>query len=188
MNKAFHIILLPYLTLIWALPLWALSGGAAWRDKTPLEEGAFDEAQRMGRILADEVIRVSKAFTSFEDSLALTFHSERLSFAPRRRGRESDRTVEAEINTLTIGDTIALATFPGEFFVEHGLLLKERSRFANTFFVGYCNGALGYFPTISAAMEGGYGADVGGRVETGAGEHLVNRALINMYTQTGRLR
>ncbi len=157
-------------------------------DKTPIDEGAFDEVRRMGRVLADEVIRLSKALTSFENAPTLTFHSERVSLAPRRRSREFDRTVEAAINTLTIGDNIALATFPGEFFVEHGLSLKKRSRFANTFFVGYCNGTLGYFPTISAAMEGGYGADVGVRVETGAGEHLVNRALINLYTQTGRLR
>lgn len=157
-------------------------------DKTPLDEGAFEEVERMGRALADEVIRVSSGITPLEREIPLSFHSERVTLGPRRVGRDPERTLEAEINTVTIGDAIALATFPGEFFVEHGLSLKERSKFDHTLFVGYCNGALGYFPTINACVEGGYGADIGSVVEAGAGEHLVNRALINLYTQAGMLR
>ncbi|MCH8316730.1 MAG: hypothetical protein IIA64_12225 [Planctomycetes bacterium] len=65
--------------------------------------------------------------------------------------------------------------------------LKQRSRFQHTFFVGYCNGALGYFPTIQAATEGGYGAASATRVEVGAGERLVNRALINLYYQADKI-
>ena len=57
-----------------------------------------------------------------------------------------------------VGDDLALATFPGEFFVEHGLELKARSRIENTLFVGYCNRRLRYFPSIRATTEGGYGA------------------------------
>ncbi len=156
-------------------------------DKTPVEEGGFEEMERMGYALADEVLRVSANITEFARDLDVTFHNEPVALAPRR-SRDPDRTVEAELCTAVIGDDFALATFPGEFFVEHGLSLKERSKFEHTWFVGYCNGSLGYFPTINACAEGGYGADIGVRVAPGAGEYLVNRALINLYQQTGWLR
>jgi hypothetical protein len=59
-----------------------------------------------------------------------------------------DRKLQAEIDTVLIGKDLALATFPGEFFVEHGLAFKERSPFKHTFFIDYCNDQLYYFPTI----------------------------------------
>ena len=40
-----------------------------------------------------------------------------------------------------------------------------------------------YFPTIEAASEGGYGGDpTVSPVEVGAGEKMMNQALINLYT------
>ena len=98
-----------------------------------------------------------------------------------------ERKRVAEVNTLLIGPDLALATFPGEFFVEHGLRLKRDSLVKNTIFVGYSNGHLGYFPTILAAGEGGYGADSSTIVAVGAGERLVSRALVNLSYQAGRL-
>jgi hypothetical protein len=45
-----------------------------------------------------------------------------------------------------------------------------------------------YFPTIEAVSEGGYGADAAvAPVEIGAGEQMMNRALINIYALLGRL-
>jgi hypothetical protein len=44
-----------------------------------------------------------------------------------------------------------------------------------------------YFPTIEAASEGGYGGDASvSPVEIGAGEQMMNRALVNIYTMQGR--
>jgi hypothetical protein len=44
-----------------------------------------------------------------------------------------------------------------------------------------------YFPTIEAASEGGYGADPGmALAELGAGELMMDRALINIYRLQGR--
>ena len=57
----------------------------------------------------------------------------------------------------------------------------------NTLFVGYSNGHLGYFPTIKAAAQGGYGAGSSTIVEVGAGELLVNRALINLAYLSGQV-
>ncbi|MEE2899107.1 MAG: neutral/alkaline non-lysosomal ceramidase N-terminal domain-containing protein [Gemmatimonadota bacterium] len=150
-------------------------------DKTPLDEGAFDQVEAMGRAVADEVIRVSESITRLEAAPAVSFQTEVIRLASRSDVERIERDMSAEINTVLIGTDIALATFPGEFFVEHGLALKARSQFEHTFFVGYTNGALGYFPTIQATTEGGYGAASSTRVEVGAGERLVDRALINLY-------
>ena len=58
-----------------------------------------------------------------------------------------------------------------------------RSRAAKTLFFGYCNGHHLYFPTIEAAAEGGYGADASvAWVELGAGESMIDKALINIYS------
>ena len=150
-------------------------------DKTPPSEGAFEEVEKMGKAVADEVLRVSRRISDFEAEPKILFGTETIPLASRRDVRRADRNINAEINSILIGSGLALATFPGEFFVEHGLALKQRSRFENTFFIGYCNDALRYFPTIQACTEGGYGAASATIVEVGAGEKLVNRALINLY-------
>jgi hypothetical protein len=55
-------------------------------------------------------------------------------------------------------------------------------------FLGYCNDYHQYFPTIEAAAEGGYGADATvSAAEVGAGELMMNRALINLYKMRGKL-
>jgi hypothetical protein len=155
-------------------------------DKTPPAEGAFEQMEKMGGAVAAEVIRVSReALEAVEDDPELSFHTEIIPLAERDDRERLERDLMAEVNTVLIGDAIALATFPGEFFVEHGLRLKHESTIEHTFFVGYTNRGLRYFPTIHACTEGGYGADSATIVEIGAGEMLVNRALINLYYQAG---
>ena len=102
----------------------------------------------------------------------------------RDRYRAERRT---EVSAVLLGESVGLATFPGEFFVEHGLRLKEQSHLPHTFFVGYTNGELGYFPTIRAAGQGGYGATEGTVVAVGAGERLVDGALIALLELSRRL-
>ena len=46
----------------------------------------------------------------------------------------------------------------------------------------------GYIPTIEAAMQGGYGANYATHVEVGAGERMVDRAVVWFYEQLGKLR
>lgn len=75
----------------------------------------------------------------------------------------------------------------GEFFCSHSLELKRRARLEHVFFLGYCNDYQQYFPTIEAAAEGGYGADAGvANAELGAGEQMMNRALLHLYHLRGR--
>lgn len=156
-------------------------------DKTPPDEGAYEQMEKMGTAIASEAVRVSRQIADFKADPEISFHTEVILLAARRGLKPRNRDLNAEINTVLIGDDLALATFPGEFFVEHGLSLKQRSQFKNTLFIGYCNRGLGYFPTIQACTEGGYGAASATGVKVGAGERLVNRALINLYYQAAMI-
>ncbi|MBX3436591.1 MAG: neutral/alkaline non-lysosomal ceramidase N-terminal domain-containing protein [Planctomycetaceae bacterium] len=96
--------------------------------------------------------------------------------------------IPAELNTVVLNGNLALVGGSGEFFCNHANRLKERSYLDHTFFFGYCNGHSLYFPTIEAVSEGGYGADAPvSPVEIGAGEQMMNRALMNIYTLVGRM-
>jgi hypothetical protein len=53
--------------------------------------------------------------------------------------------IEAEIQALAIGDTAIVGT-PFELFSGPGRALRERSPFASTLVLGYCNDYLGYLP------------------------------------------
>lgn len=93
---------------------------------------------------------------------------------------------------LTVGllnGDIALVGASGEFFSNHAIRLRERARVGTLFFFGYCNGYHQYFPTIEGAAEGGYGADEQVAIaEVGAGETVMNTALIWLYEMQGRIR
>jgi len=93
----------------------------------------------------------------------------------------------AELNTVLINGEIALVGGSGEFFCNHANRLKARSYVKHTLFFGYCNGHGMYFPTIEAASEGGYGADPGvSFAELGAGERMMDKALLNIYFLQGK--
>ena len=170
-------------------------------DKTSPTEGAFDEVRRMGEVIAREVIRVRADVTGYEAVPWISLYRDVISLGARwdlddarvHEVIQADHLEqfrherEAEINTVLFGPTVAIATFPGEFFVEHGLRFKRQSMVRHTLFVGYTNGYVGYFPTIRSAAEGGYGANSSTIVELGAGERLVSRALINLHFQAGKL-
>jgi neutral ceramidase len=95
--------------------------------------------------------------------------------------------IKPELTTVLLNNEIALVGGSGEFFCNHSNRLKERSYADHTLFFGYCNGHHMYFPTIEAASEGGYGGDATvSPVEIGAGEQMMNRALVNIYIMLGR--
>lgn len=177
-------------------------------DKTAPEDGAFEQVEKMGEAVAAEAQRVRGQIQSWDEEPSLSVNQQRFELELRWKLDEDSRRSaipdfarilqyyldgfekekNTEINTVLIGSDIALATFPGEFFVEHGLELKSSSVIPNTFFVGYTNGAVAYFPTIKAAAQGGYGATSATVVKVGTGEMLVNRALIRLHEQAGLLK
>ncbi len=102
--------------------------------------------------------------------------------------REMQEGVPPELNTILLNKQIALVGGSGEFFCNHANRLKERSYVDHTLFFGYCNDHYLYFPTIEAVSEGGYGASSPvSPVAIGAGEKMMNQALINIYTMLGKI-
>lgn len=92
-----------------------------------------------------------------------------------------------EMTTILLNGSLALVGGSGEFFCDHSIRLKARARDVETFFFGYCNGHQMYFPTIEATSEGGYGCDpLVSWVALGAGEEMMNKALIHIYTMMGK--
>lgn len=97
--------------------------------------------------------------------------------------------VRPRLMAVTLGDDVGMVAASGEFFSSHAVRLRERARLKTLFFFGYSNGYHQYFPTIEAAAEGGYGADPPvAPAAVGAGEELMNRALMWLYQLRGALR
>jgi len=100
----------------------------------------------------------------------------------------ADNLVRPSLTTALLNQELALVGGSGEFFCDHSLRLKERARGMKTLFFGYCNGHNMYLPTIEAAAEGGYGADAQmSWVALGAGEEMMNQALIHLFEMRGKL-
>ncbi|TWU09066.1 Neutral ceramidase precursor [Symmachiella macrocystis] len=179
-------------------------------DLSPNPTADFREPKLFGEELARNVIEVAgeieskplkrntivghvdqfrfKSRIDFSDPLVLVGYS--AAFFPElivNFIEEAKEGHQAELNTVLLGRQIALVGGSGEFFCNHAVRLRERSYVDHTLFFGYCNGHNLYFPTIEAVSEGGYGADaMVSPVEIGAGEQMMNRALINIYEMAGR--
>lgn len=67
--------------------------------------------------------------------------------------------------------------------------LRERARLEHLFVFSCTNGYHQYLPTIEATAEGGYGADDRvSPIEVGAGERIMDRALIDLYEMRHEMR
>lgn len=100
----------------------------------------------------------------------------------------ADNMVNTRLSVILINDELALVGGSGEFFSDHANMIKARSQATKTLFVGYCNGHNMYFPTIQGASQGGYGADpTVSWVSLGAGERMMNEALIIIFEELGSL-
>jgi hypothetical protein len=103
--------------------------------------------------------------------------------------REYREGIRPHLTTALLDGRVGFVGVSGEFFCGHALRLKKRARLPHLLFLGYCNDYHQYFPTIEAAAEGGYGADaLVSPVEVGAGERMMDRALIHLYRMRGKLK
>ncbi len=179
-------------------------------DKMALAEDGVKRMQETGQELGNEVVRVAKTITTVSPvNPSLSYTMDTLTFKSRwnvdkvlamlkerMKPEVYDRyrdyltsPLECPVTSLIINGDIAMMGMPGEPFTEFATAYRARSPVEHSFFVGYANGYNGYFPTISAAVSGGYGADtVVARAEVGAGEQMVDRAIIQHYELLGRLQ
>ena len=176
-----------------------------------LEEGAETLMRETGRQLGDEALRVAKSVVpTAPKTPEIQVSLETRRFKPRyETGQLLDQLrtrgigqefleryrvhlatpMDCVVTTVLINRDIAIMGIPGEPFVEFGLNVRDRVPGATSFLAGHCNGFHGYFPTIRAAVEGGYGAEgITARVEVGAGEAMVDMAVIRLLMMQGLLK
>jgi hypothetical protein len=168
--------------------------------------------QAFGQALAKEAIKVATALEPQEvSSPSLEVKEDRFKFSSRTdlgnplvRGLyekaffpelipnyvdEYADGVRPRLTVALLNGEIALVGASGEFFSNHSIRLKERARVKQLFFFGYCNGYHQYFPTIEAVAEGGYGADNQvAPAAVGAGEQIMNTALMWIYQMLGKIK
>jgi neutral ceramidase len=90
--------------------------------------------------------------------------------------KREGKPLEVEVQVITMGDTLAWVSLPGEIFVELGLSIKAASPFAQTHIAELANGSIGYIPNRSAYAEGNYEVE-SARCAEASGELLVQSAV-----------
>jgi neutral ceramidase len=106
---------------------------------------------------------------------------------PRLVARIAERGAQpAEVQALFIND-IAVVGIPAEYFVEHGLRIKEKTHPAHTLVVGGANGMVGYVPTKAAFERGGYETTFApsSRLAPEAGDILADAAIALIRDRPG---
>lgn len=136
--------------------------------------------EKVGEALADEILRVIPTIETTSDVKLRSIKSEvalplrdftQLRIDAIRRdwpdgedvftqewrhlSQAGEESVETSVQVLTIDDT-AFVAVPGEFFVELGREIKQRSPFERTYVVELANDYVGYIPTREAFEQGGY--------------------------------
>jgi hypothetical protein len=182
-------------------------------DKTPLVEDAVGVMKQTGQKLGAEAVRVARNLTTRVpanpriqsktvivpsanrwdlDKLRAVL-KERYRIEGPRAARLLRDTMELPVTTLLLNfgsadRDLAFVGMPGEPFVEFQMQLRAKSPIPNSFLLGYTNGYFAYFPTIAAAVRGGYGANsTVVTTEVGSGERMLNTGLISIYELLGRL-
>jgi hypothetical protein len=176
---------------------------------TPIEENAVGMRDWTGERLGREAARVAKEIHSKgADAPQIQFAEStmtvRLRWNPEKfrealikflgpdgfeaYGAQVTPEVQLPVATVLINKDIALMTMPGEPFVDFQMNWRDRCPVPHALLLGYTNGYNGYFPTIVAASRGGYGAASAATwVEPGAGERMVDNALVKVHEMLGQL-
>ena len=162
-----------------ALPFF-LQGGCGNIDPYIDVQEDFAAVESQGEELAQSIAGIYRGLKdgvgALEVAPGLSWHEIKQTCA---RFFDPDQVCELTYGVLRVGRDLAFLALPGEPFVELQLDLNARSPVPHTFLLGYTNGYCGYFPTLQANREGGYGADSGGtmHVEPKVGEEMVEKAL-----------
>jgi hypothetical protein len=172
-----------------------VQGGAGdinplFQGRSGKEEDDFKVMQKMGELLAAEVLRANvrvKPTSPIQHPIAT--RSQVLTLHDRW---DKDKTMDVGITTVLLNREIAIAAVPGEAMHKLQKTWKEQADVPYPLFYGYTfsSGGVwaGYIPDLRSAAYGGYGADASTRVEVGAGENIMLRHLTNLYDLLGMWR
>lgn len=126
-----------------------------------------------GKVQSDQYIYAATVYKHTDEEVAQAIEFNKLTYEERRAQYKDwgytsiyhassiiakanlGITEDLELNVFSIGDSLAFYSAPGELWAETGLKVKEYSRFAYTFTVGYSNGDWKYF-TDGTAADGTY--------------------------------
>jgi len=150
-------------------------------------EAEFTDEVTIGSALAEVTLQPRPAPTAedvarAEEIEARVAEGKPVLMGERSFARRVRRTAETPpeprntvVQALRIGD-LGVASAPGEFFVELGLAIKQRSPFAQTMVLELANDSVGYIPTARAFEEGAYEPE-SSSYAPGFGEEIVDTAV-----------
>lgn len=177
-------------------------------DKTPLAEGGLEAMRAEGGKAAEAVITAWKSIAASDAALASIVYEERSVPIGLRWDITDPSQVEilkkvygpmydlyigpltadfaVPLGVLVLNQTLALAFWPGEIFVQFQRDLKTHSPLPHAFLCGFANEYHAYFPTVRDAALGGYGGITPTYVGLGAGEKLLAESLVQIGRLAGR--
>lgn len=179
----------------------------------------YEEAARIGAVLAGEVLKVIQAAKPVTDTKlrvsdevlkipAHVYTAAEVAEAKKIQATQGTATPapflelvkaariiavnaqhgkpsEAEVQVMTIGQTVAIAAFPGEMFAAFGIQLKNDSPFPVTICSELANGEFAYLPNRIAFEEGNYEPTTA-LLPEGSGELMVDSAQRQMLKLAGK--
>ncbi|MCW5963375.1 MAG: hypothetical protein KIT83_05005 [Bryobacterales bacterium] len=158
-----------------------------FQGRTGDQEKDLATMTKMGELLAEEVLRSVKTLAPIADAPASIGHRTRTLRFPDRW--DPSEHVSLGMSTVLINGQIAIATVPGEPFLEMQTRWKREADAAHPLFFGYTQTTPdrwpGYIPDIRSAAYGGYGADTSTTIAVGAAEEIINQHRIQLYDLKG---
>lgn len=151
----------------------------------------YNAIERVGHLLSYEAIKLTKSLAAKPgNETTIRYLNDSLKFIGRF---DKAKAFDVHLSSILINDEIAIATVPGEPFIQLQLDWKQKVGMAQPFVFGYTwyEGTWpNYIPDIVSAARGGYGADQNGptMIEVGSDEAIMNRHLENVLRLSGLMR
>lgn len=160
-----------------------------FQDKQPIDQRGFEVMEQVGQELAAAALKLNAQLDGKMKAIQqLQIVEKDMEFDHRWNKGEK---VGISLSTLLINGELGIIGFPGEVFVEFQINLRDRSPIQHTLLMGYTMSGMSdwpdYIPTRQAAVEGGYGAHARTHIEVGAGETIIDQAIISLYKLQGKL-
>jgi hypothetical protein len=108
------------------------------------------------------------------------YEGERWAGAWSRRSGESGAR-HTEVQAMSLGEGLALVSWPGEFFVETAAAIRDELPGEELLVAGYANDYVGYVVPEAAFAEGGYESGV--TFFTGEAETIIRKVSLEMLSQ-----
>lgn len=124
------------------------------RFKVLLGDPILEANRRLGATTAEVKLRTSRIIVETPKRPGLAWSDELKEYL--RVADDGTETLLVPLRFLRINDDTVLWGAPMELFCEISNEIRDRSPFANTFYVGYTNGTFCYLPSEQEYLAGGY--------------------------------